>query len=533
MHRLAGDAYTDPSCGSTKRPQPIKDGDHHDSLVSDPQDRKLSHFKYALHASRRLVRLTAVYFENTIGTVCFGFYILFLTLVVFNTAIYFALLFSSAIPNHAKMGSPSARPSAKGYAPVPLEERIDDDLEVRHGDAEAEDDEQLYTPAAPLLSERSRGFEPRSWEAPRKHRNWRRIFIFSLFGSMLAAIIALATSTGVIASNYQHYRSTTGGCDHRRFQQNTRLPFNQPYQSSNNRLNFKNVYPQLEVSPYSSCQAAWETLRWVPCHEKIWNRSWDNGKHNLFDPDVALYSNAICSMGCRDAINRAFQLISSQCTEEDRFDMTGYSGPFSADPELEDGPMGVITTIAKRVTHMCREEPTRRYNRPYCAASMWEDWVIVDGMNSGNLEGLDTFEASTRTVRTERAQYKSHSMYDSCDDVNYYQGRYVEERRFGPHVNSTTCSWCTMNWYERKLLSWKKDEVRDPKNGKMVELPDYLKRIRHAGERCDTDAWNRVWTRALRKYKESGDLPDDWEDVGKREDGEEFHTLPVMSAVST
>jgi hypothetical protein len=82
------------------------------------------------------------------------------------------------------------------------------------------------------------------------------------------------------------------------------------------------------------------------------------------------------------------------CTEEDKFDKKNYQGPFSVDPGLEDGPLGVITTIQKRLAHTCRKEPTTTtyYGAAYCAASMWEDWFIVDGMNPGNLNGLDSFE---------------------------------------------------------------------------------------------------------------------------------------------
>ncbi|KAF2194049.1 hypothetical protein K469DRAFT_689112 [Zopfia rhizophila CBS 207.26] len=444
-------------------------------------------------------------------------------------------------------GPSTTRPSNKGYSPVPVEERIDDGVDSpQREEADAEDDEGLYNTSAPLLSSRTRGNEPprpqgelcwyhkigrwrpfrrrnsyyTSWDPPSKKRNWRKIFLLSFLGFLIAAITGLSISTGVLATKYRHARNRS--CwNYRPYRQYTHLPLNEEWRSANNRLNFVEVYPPIKSSPSSACQAAWNTLHYVPCHEKIWNRSWDNGKHSsLFDPDISLYARALCDSTCTQAINRAYQLISSQCTEQDVFDMTNYIGPFSADAGLEDGPVAVITTIANRLTHTCRQEPTgqRSYYDmpPYCAAVMWEDWFIVDGMNAGNLEGLETFEARTHTTRTQRGTYMSSRSQNDCDNVsNYYRGRWVSSKRFGPDVNSTSCGWCTMNWFERKLLSWKKKEIVDPKTGKHVSLPDYLRRIKHAGQRCDADAWDRVWGRAIRKYKSSGELPDDWEDDGK------------------
>lgn len=197
--------------------------------------------------------------------------------------------------------------------------------------------------------------------------------------------------------------------------------------------------------------------------------------------------------------------------------MTGYTGPMTADSELEDGPVAVITTIAKRLAHTCRKEPLNYWSKPYyCTTVMWEDWLIVDGMNTGNLEGLDAFKAHTRTTRFERAKYDHRYIHDKCDDASYYYSRSYSNRRYGPDINSTTCGWCTMNWFERKLLGWKDGEVRDPKSGEVVGLKEYLRKIRDVGQRCDADAWNRIWGRTLKKYREEGDLPDGLENDGMK-----------------
>jgi hypothetical protein len=463
------------------------------------------------------------------------------------------------------MGSPS-RPSTKDYMPVSHEERIDDGVENPQQEVEAEDDDVRYTTSPHLLSGRSRGNEPpltvgatcwyhkignwrpfrqsrhyASWEAPRKPRTWRQIIMFTFVGFLILAVIAFATATGVLA---QKTRSCNRGSYYQPVRNfyTTHIPFGDKFISSNRRLNFAKLYPPIKPSQ-SACQSAWASLQYVPCHEKIWNRSWDNGKHNsIFDPDVSVYSQAICESRCTEAITQAHQLISSQCTEEDKFDLDNYVGTFSADPELEDSPVGVMDTIAKRIAHTCRQSPVNRdrwnywQRAPLCSSLMWEDWFIVDGMNAGNLEGLDVFEARTRTAKPDPVRYRP-SYENTCDGISLTYGqRYQASRNLGPSVNSTSCSWCTINWFERKLLSWKKDEVYDRKTEKYVSLPDYLKRIREAGQRCDADAWDRTWARAIRQYKLSGELPDNWETEGKTVmlhadvDDEGFvHILPAQA----
>ncbi|KAF1999261.1 hypothetical protein P154DRAFT_535716 [Amniculicola lignicola CBS 123094] len=450
------------------------------------------------------------------------------------------------------MSTPPTK-SSKGYAPIPSMppvERIDDGVEQRQSDTEAAGgDDEHYRSSPPLLSNRSRGNETplrvgetnwfsklqswrpfhidsysASWDSTRKPRNWRKITFWTVIGTMVSAIIGLSISTGVLADQLQtaRRRSYYGGCPSRSYQ-NSRLPFNDKWLSSNNRLDFVNVYPPLSSSASLSCRAAWNTAQRVPCHEKIWNRSWDNGTSSLFDPDYALYTSSLCTYSCTDAISNAYLLITSACTEEDTFNMEDYMGPFSVDPGLEPTPIGVITTLAGRLQHTCRTDPGfsadyYSWQKFYCTVNMWDDWRIVDGMNAGNLAGLDAFAKMTSTTKVHyRGQERRNQMEDMCDDVSYNGFYRRGERRFGPSYNSTTCDFCTMAWFERKLMAWKKDEVKDPENGGFIVLQDYLQRIKDMGQRCDADAWDRVWFRALSKYKQSGDLPKDWE--GEDKDG--------------
>ncbi|KAF2729431.1 hypothetical protein EJ04DRAFT_527801 [Polyplosphaeria fusca] len=445
------------------------------------------------------------------------------------------------------MSGPSTRPSPKAYSPVPTQERIDDDVEAPRNSVEDQDDD-LYTTSAPLLSARSRGNEvplrvgescwyhkmlnwrpfgrkqnSQAYDAPVKGRNWRKIVFWSFLGTLVAAIVALSISTGVLANQLDtERRSSWSKCNRQQWQRHTRVPKNDAWASSSNSLNFPRLYPPLKTPQSYACQAAWNTLRYVPCHEKIWNRSWDNGKQSsIFDPDIGLYNEALCSDQCQYSINRAFSLISSQCTEDDTFDTSDYIGAFTADPGLEDGPLNVIRTIAQRLQHTCRQEPTNPNSyywsrSAYCPRIMWEDWFIVDGMHAGTLAGLDVFEKRTARPKTEFPRTRSHYISDTCDDIpNSYIYSRAPRREFGPSRNSTTCDWCTMDWFARKLMAWEKGTVEDPETGKAVALKDYLRRVRRAGQRCETEAWERVWARALRRYKQNGDLPEGWDGEDK------------------
>ena len=139
-------------------------------------------------------------------------------------------------------------------------------------------------------------------------------------------------------------------------------------------------------------------------------------------------------------------------------------------------------------------------------------------MNSGNLEGLAAFEKGTALKVEDEYRYRGSSYDDTCDDVYAYSYRYISDpANKGPDPGDTTCSWCLLNWFDRKLQSWKEGEVFDPVNGTLVSLPDYLTRIRHAGQRCQTEDWQRIYRKNIWAYKEKGLLPEDWSDEDSKE----------------
>ena len=377
--------------------------------------------------------------------------------------------------------------SKKGYSPVPLEEP----QETRTGlsPRQSYDDEENYTAGDPLLPQQERtdnDAHDTLWnKIKRSLRRW---------------------------SNYSPYWTPR-----------THMPLNDVRNSHNYFLNFPAAYPPLNASVSPACRQEWEYMTFLPCHEKIWHRGWDAGKHeSLFEPDISLYAGAICESTlnggplCVQRLRDSYQLLRSKCSDEDRFDQSGYVGPFSADPGLEDGPVAVMEKILGRVEHLCRRSPVVTDYGQYCAVDMYKRWFVNDGMEVGNLNGLDDFEAMTSQRREE--PFLITVGRDECDTVRpnswyFWHGSSRREwRRLGPGVNETSCSWCTMDWFERKLKSWEEGKVFERDDGKALTLPEYLRTIERAGKRCDADAWDRVWARALKKYEEEGKLPKDWDE---------------------
>lgn len=447
--------------------------------------------------------------------------------------------------------SRSSRPSSKGYTPVPTSERIDDDVDSpQHPNEEADNDGDLYSTPL-LLSSRTRGTSPpgtprRSpWYANLKKFNpfrrdrfstWssegskspitrRRILIFGFSTFTFLVVLGLSIATGLLARALISTRDDLNYC-WSRFQYRerwTRIAKSPDRWRSYSGLNFPAFYPPLRASKSPACQAAWNTLRSVPCHEKIWNRSWDNGKRtSIFDPDIGLYANTLCQSSCKSEIERAWGMVSFQCNEDDKFDMENYNGPFTLDAEIEDGPVAAMRTIAQRLAHTCRPAPKQdkyRWQSPsYCVTVLWEDWGIVDGMNAGNLEGLAAFSRKTSVSRIESSQYRNeHLVRDTCDDVNAYDQRWVPARKLGPREGETQCGLCILNWLERKALSWD-ENLQDSATGKQVSLKEFLEKVGSAGKRCEKDEWEKVWNRVQKKYKGKEDGKSIQEDVGTEEE---------------
>lgn len=362
----------------------------------------------------------------------------------------------------------------------------------------------------------------------RKILKWIIAFLLITTLAMTGTVIGLAVK---LSGTPTYIRVSKAPCSADSLWKTTRIPrYNEKSSyAANNNLNFAETYPPLTPSSSLECHEAWRELKGIKCHEKIWNRSWDNGKHSLFDPEITHYVDSICTTDCLDHLKNAYRTVISKCGLNDKFDLAYYVGTFTADPELEFGPIAALETIIRRVQHTCRLAPQSLYGhesawlwndlnrRPrygqykYCTAQIYEDWFIIDGMNSDNLEGLETFDLLTSKSRiiTKREAMSPGWRGDlGCDDGRLSQSSafYYSERKFGPSPNETYCGSCLMDWFERKMFSWNKG-VRDPFTGKSVSLPKYIRKISAMGQRCETTEWNSIYRQALDHYRLLGLLP--------------------------
>ncbi|KAJ9621540.1 hypothetical protein H2203_007027 [Taxawa tesnikishii (nom. ined.)] len=283
-----------------------------------------------------------------------------------------------------------------------------------------------------------------------------------------------------------------------------------PAKAINWRLNFPQLYPQLgEPSP--ECQAAWASLTSVPCHEKIFNRGWDNGTHlSLFEPEPMRYCPQLCDETCRTALSEAYTLIRDACSGT-HFQTDGYSGTFNT-TWLEPGPVEALGVLLRRNTHTCRKSEAGDSEYEYCMIELYERWYILDGMNAGNLEGITRFVQDTDRPGREMGGWRSGTR-GSGTDGGWKQSYKIKvpERTFGPGRGETTCGWCTLAWFENKLNAWREGAVISPDSGKPVSLPEFIHRIRDAGQRCETAQWNAIYEKAIMKYQEMGLLEANWE----------------------
>lgn len=276
-------------------------------------------------------------------------------------------------------------------------------------------------------------------------------------------------------------------------------------------LNFPLLYPDLQTGPDSTCGQAWEALSRVPCHEKIFDRSRDNGTFRLMGPDIAHFAPLMCDTGCRTAILHASEQISGACSAEDTFMLEDYAGMFNASL-LESGPVAALDTLSRRLQHTCRKSPADDSDYDFCPIELDQRFSIIDGMNvpylDDVLDDLASFMQHTDRPRLEQAQRKT-----GWRGTNKYKERYdyhTREQKYGPGVGETTCRWCTLDWLERKLGAWREGSILSPDSKVPVSLPEFLRRIEKAGMRCEPEAWNDMFERAVARYQDDGLLADNW-----------------------
>lgn len=135
-------------------------------------------------------------------------------------------------------------------------------------------------------------------------------------------------------------------------------------------------------------------------------------------------------------------------------------------------------------------------------------------MNGGNLHGLDVFlKGTNERSEPDEIYWETHGLPNDRCDMAYAPRPYHLERgtKKGPNDGDTECSWCLINWFDRKLASWQEGKVLDPNNGTIVGLQTYLRTIENAGRRCQSHDWDRIFRKNIWEYQNRDELPDDFE----------------------
>lgn len=321
-------------------------------------------------------------------------------------------------------------------------------------------------------------------------KNRKRITIVSTV-AICVVIFCIVVST-LFVSKYRHQ-------DQRHSWHSSIGPEDTPYPKFG--LNFPREYPKLDTERSTQgCRNAWNSLTAVPCHERIWSRSWDFGHFDPHEFELDRFLPLICREDCTDALNEAKSIISKSCNADDRFELGGYKGRFNT-TLLEPNPVAVMDILVARQTHDCLISPNGDAERGYCMTDLQERWSFLDGLMVEPLQGIDEFLLKTNQFSIEPAEQMLGTISGSDWLVEYNHMR--EERSFGPGRGKTTCSYCTLDWLGRKSKTWKPDLIYYD-DGLPMELPVYLERISKAGRRCAGENFTILWAEAVDEYEEQG-----------------------------
>ena len=266
-------------------------------------------------------------------------------------------------------------------------------------------------------------------------------------------------------------------------------------------LDFPQEYPSLDIDQSTwDCRKAWQSLTCIPCHERIWTRDWDYGHDNVSGYDLSYYLPLICESDCTDGLNEAKILISKSCSAYDKFNLYGYEGRFNT-TLLEPNPVAVMDVLVARQTHDCHRSPIGDFDGGYCIIDLQERWGILDGLMVEPLHGIDDFLYKTNRYKIEPGT----RMLDMSGGLEYLDTYHHlrDQRRFGPGLGETTCSYCTLDWLGRKLKRWKPDLVYY-EDGSPMGLPVYMLRMAKAGRRCDGQDFTTTWAEAIELYQGQG-----------------------------
>ncbi|KAJ9165271.1 hypothetical protein NKR19_g633 [Coniochaeta hoffmannii] len=276
-------------------------------------------------------------------------------------------------------------------------------------------------------------------------------------------------------------------------------------------LDFPALYPDITSEAGSECRAAWASLVAVPCHDKVFDRSTDNGTFRPLGWDPLYVLPKICQTGCQAALEDAYRQVSAQCTSDDRFVLDGYHGMFNPS-YLEAGPAAAVGMLLRRTQHLCRSSPFGDSDYQYCPAELYDRFAVVDGLNAEHnlFKGVARFVHETDRRRTEPPRWKSGTR--GSGTYSYRYNFHVRKQSYGPGPGETSCDWCIFDYLNRTLNSWTPGAVTNPDTGEQVSLPEFIRRVRTAGERCSpTLWWSNTYKTGIERYRSAGLLSADWE----------------------
>ncbi|KAK8129961.1 hypothetical protein PG999_002341 [Apiospora kogelbergensis] len=233
-------------------------------------------------------------------------------------------------------------------------------------------------------------------------------------------------------------------------------------------LDFPQHYPPLLPAQDGSserCQAAWDSLASINCHENIFVNEWVNATQQLVQ-----YLPDMCRPDCRKELVESSELIARECSAA-VFNTKDFNGTF--DPKASGrGPTEALEALLQRNSYTCRPSEHEKYD--YCTEEMIQRWGIYDGMNHTALDGLSSLVASGTNL--------------DCDS-------------------------CVMDWLENTLNGWKPSQVLSPDTHAPISLPEHLRRVEQAGQTCQKGAWEKIWNDAIRRYTKEGSLTADWRNL--------------------
>lgn len=241
-------------------------------------------------------------------------------------------------------------------------------------------------------------------------------------------------------------------------------------------LDLPALYPDITSPPGSACSEAWDALVSVQCHDLILDRGNDDGVWSSLDvlPEI-------CDSRCHPSLETAHARLAATCAASDTFILRNYHGKIPS-AQLLEGPAAAVAALLRRNEHFCRVDIDSDSNQKYCVTELWERFGVTDGMDV-SLQGIGAFIKASRENRMAHGE-------------NNGWGR-----------AETSCGFCVMDFLSRTLNSWAEGAVIDPRTGSSLSLPEFMRHVNIAGDRCvPSNTWHDIYCQAVARYLEAGSL---------------------------